>query len=187
MLKSLAPLALLVLIAPPFLTRADALPDAQLLRIMLRGKNLHAGDRARVRIEVKNAGDAPLPRVPVVLMVDGNRYDEWMLPKELPPGEQTTWDTTFSGARGMHLLMATVDPLDDVPEARKTNNSAFINVGVADKSPSFQWVGLAFGVLFFLLGVAAGALLSRPQQVGRRRGGTRPRGRTGPPPTGVRR
>jgi hypothetical protein len=68
----------------------------------------------------------------------------------------------------MHLIAATVDPLDDVREGNATNNAAFINVGVGDPRAPFPWVGLAFGMLFFVLGIGAGALLRRPDSIRRR-------------------
>jgi len=150
-------------------TAAEALPDAEVARISLSRGDLHAGDRVRLTIEVRNAGDAPLPRVPVVVTVDGAPYSEWALPKELAPGEQATWKTAFSGDRGMHLIAATVDPLDEVGEGNRANNAAFINVGVGSRRAPFPWVGLAFGVLFFVLGIGAGALLRRPDSIRLRR------------------
>jgi len=168
-MRVFAPVALLVLIAPIFATAAEALPDAEVVRISLRGRDLHAGDRVGMTVDVKNDGDAPLARVPVVLTADGVAYSEWALPRELAPGEQITWKTVFSGDRGMHLIVATVDPLDEVRESSKTNNSAFINVGVGDRRPPFPWVELVFGVLFFALGLGAGGLLRRPDSVRHRR------------------
>jgi subtilase family serine protease len=161
--------ALLALLSPTFATAAEALPDAQVVRISLRGGDIRVGDRVGLTVEVKNAGNAPLPRVPVVLTVDGAAYSEWMLPRELAPGEQTTWKTVFSGDRGMHLVAATVDPLDQIREGDKTNNAAFINVGVGDRRPPFPWAGLVFGVLFFILGIGAGGLLRRPDSIRVRR------------------
>lgn len=159
----LVPLLIVAAAALPARTPAAAgqreLADAELVHISLHGKNLHAGQRVKVSIDVRNAGTAPLPPVPVVLTAGGRPYAEWRLPRELAPGEQVTWGTTFAGARGMHLLVATVDPLDDALEANKGNNSAFINVGVGERKPPFPWVGVAFGALFFLIGLGAGGLL----------------------------
>jgi len=174
MRASLLPIALLLVIVAAFAARAEALPDAQVVRISLRGHDLHAGDRAGLTVEVKNAGDAPLPRAPVVVTVDGNAYSEWMLPKELAPGEQATWKTVFSAGKGMHLIVATVDPLEEVRESNRANNSAFINVGVGDRRPPFPWVELISGVLFFTLGLGAGRLLRRPHGIRPRRQARRP-------------
>jgi hypothetical protein len=100
--------------------------------------------------------------VPVVLTVDGDRYDEWVLPKVLGPSEKAVWRTTYVGTRGMHLLAASADPLDDIPELSKSNNSAFINIGIGDERPPFPWLGLLLGVFFFVLGMGAGGVMRRP-------------------------
>ena len=142
---------------------------APAVQIMARGKSLRAQARIPVSVEIRNGGDAALPPVPVAFTVDGGGYADWRLPKPLAPGESVTWHLTFTGSRGMHLLAATVDPFDDVPGMDRSNSSAFINVGLEEAGPPFPWLAFSFGLICFLLGAAAGALLRRPTGLRARR------------------
>jgi subtilase family serine protease len=153
------------------------LPDAA-VTLTAGGSNLRAGDKVRLTIVVRNEGAAPMPPAPVALTADGRQSAEWAFPRELAPGESAEWRTTYVGTRGMHLLSVSVDPLDEVLESSRSNNTAFLNIGLADASPPFPWLALLFGVLFFALGMGAGGLLRRPdlgRSRPRRKAVTRPR------------
>ena len=138
-----------------------ALPDAA-ITLTARGGGFRAGEKIGLVVVVRNEGSAPLAPVPVALMADGRRYAEWKLPGELAPGASAEWRTSYVGARGMHLLSVSADPFDDVAESSRSNNAAFLNVGLADARPPFPWLALLSGAVFFALGLGAGSLLRRP-------------------------
>jgi len=164
---------LLAALAGVALLPADvaAQPDAEVGGISVRGGGFHAGDRVPLTIEIRNTGNAPLPAVPVALMVDHRHYADWNTSRELGPGRSATWRLTYVGGRGMHLLVATVDPFDDAPDANRANNSAFVNLGLGEERPPFAWMTLLLGLVFFAAGAVAGVLLRRPE---RRRSRRRP-------------
>jgi len=157
---------LLAAVAGVALLPADvaAQPDAELVGISVRGRDFYAGERVPLTIVVRNTGNASLPPVPVALMVDQRHYGDWYTTRELGPGETASWRLTYVGGRGMHLLVATVDPFDDAPDANRANNSAFINLGLGEERSPVAWVTLLLGLVFFAVGAVAGVLLRRPER-----------------------
>ena len=140
---------------------AFAYPDAQLLRITAEGNELHDGDRVPMRIEIRNLGNDALPPSPVTLTIDDGPYAEWKLPDPLPPNNTAVWPLTWTATRGSHLIVATVDPLNDILESNEANNSAFINLGVAEAQRPFPWPAFAAGLVSFLVAAGAAFLLRR--------------------------
>jgi len=156
-------LVLLALLALASLgqTRVLALPDAQVPGIAVKGGDFSAGDRVPLTIEIRNAGDAPLPPIPVTLTVDDEPYAEWKLPAQLRPGQTVSWSLTWSASRGSHLLVAVADPLNDVPESDERNNFAFVNLGAAQREQAFPWSAVVVGAVSFLIAAVAAFLLRR--------------------------
>jgi hypothetical protein len=188
MLRPALPLLLALALMPaPAATRPPAARPVPTAEIAVRGRRFRAKERVQVMITIRNQGQAPMPPVPVALVVDGTTFADWTLPRALPPGESLTWRVTYTGQRGMHLLVATVDPLNEVPQADHSRASAFLNLPLAEaRSPLSRWAIVA-GFLAFCLGLAAGVLLRRPPTRSRR---ARPRAPVRPgarPPVGSRR
>ncbi len=140
---------------------ALALPDAQLVGIGAEGSNLCAGDGVPLTVEIRNAGDEPLPPVPVTVSVNNKPYAEWKLPNAVAPGEAVVWPLTWRAAAGSHLIVATVDPLNEVVEPDEGNNSGFINLGVAEAGTAFPWVALAVGIASFVIAGGGAFVLRR--------------------------
>jgi len=157
-ITSLAALALALSL--PAWASAPALPDAQLLRISAEGGDFRQGDRVPLRIEVRSAGKAPLPPIPVTLTVDYEPYAEWKTPADLPPGQTTTWSLTWNATRGSFPFVATVDPLNEVLESDETNNTTFINIGAAGPPEPSPLPAILAGLVSFALAVALGFLFS---------------------------
>ncbi len=88
-------------------------------------------------------------------------YAEWKLPAELQPEETAAWSLVWHATRGAHLLTATIDPLNEVVESSEANNSAFINLGVAEARDPFPWGAIAAGLGAFFAGAAAAVFLRR--------------------------
>jgi len=140
---------------------AVALPDAQVVRVGAEGSNLCAGDRVPLSIEIRNVGDEPLPPVPVTVTVNDKRYAEWRLPEALRPQEAATWSLAWRAAAGSHLVVATVDPLNEVVEANEGNNSGFVNLGAAEPGTVFPRLAFTVGVVSFLIAAGGGVVLRR--------------------------
>jgi len=148
----------------------------------VKGRNFQAGQQVPIKVKIRNEGELPLPPVAVNLTVDGISYADWMLPHELGPGDSIVWSPPYTGVRGMHLLVATVDPLNDVPEAERSRSSSFLNLPVGEARSLLSSWALLGGFASFLVGAAAGILLRRPQPVRRTAGPRRPKGRARRPP-----
>ncbi len=144
-----------------YASRSATLPDAVIARIEVRGSNLREGDSVPVRVEVANRGDAPLPPVPVLLVVDDEPYAEWKPTAAISPSKSATWSLTWHATRGSHVLAATVDPLNDVAESDEANNSAFVNVGVEQAAEPTPWRAAAAGVAAIAVGVVTAAAVAR--------------------------
>jgi len=99
--------------------------------------------------------------VPVALTIDDKPFAEWKLPGFLPSNKIAVWSLTWTAARGSHLIIATVDPLNEILESKEANNSAFINLGVAERENVFPWSALAVGLVFFVIAAAAAFFLRR--------------------------
>jgi len=140
---------------------AFALPDAVLARIDASGKDFRAGDVVPIHVEIRNAGDDPLPPVLVSLAIDYQTYAEWTSPRTLAPGEATTWDLTWPATRGGHIFLATVDPLNTLAESDESNNSTFVNIGVGEARPVFPWAAAATGGASFVFGALIAIVLRR--------------------------
>ena len=146
---------------------ALALPDAAITRITVGGADLRDGDRAPVTVEVANRGDEPLPPAPVVLTIDDETYAEWKpLAQGYPaapiaPGTSVIWSLVWVATRGSHLVVATADPLDDVVESDKANNSAFVNVGVGEAGEPSPWPVALIGMAALLVGFGAAVAVNR--------------------------
>lgn len=136
--------------------RALALPDAQLTRISLEGRNFHDGDSVPLTVEIRNGGDEPLPAASVILTLDEKRYAEWQPPDTLAPDQSAAWELTWTAKRGGHVFVATVDPLNDVIESDETNNSAFISVGAGGKRRIIPLSVTLVATLAFVVGAIAG-------------------------------
>jgi hypothetical protein len=151
---------------------ACALPDAQVALTSPAEQGFREGDVVPLTAEIRSTGDRALPPIPVVLFADGGPYAEWRLPQELARGESTTWELSWTGRRGAHRFLVTADPFNDIRESDETNNTASLDVQVAEAPRPFPWRALAGGSLAFLLGLAAGRFLRR---LGRaRRASSRP-------------
>ena len=160
---------------------AFALPDAAVTGIDLEGWDFRGGDRLHMTVRVSNQGSSPLPPVPVVLAIDDEHQAEWKTPSALAPGAGAEWDLTWRAVRGSHIVLATVDPLNDVAESNEGNNSGFISLGVGEeREPSPRPAALA-GLASFLLAAIAAFGVQRFRSAARRsryarrrpRGGTR--------------
>jgi len=152
---------------------AFALPDARLLRIAAEGDDFREGDRVPLHIEVLNAGDAPLPSLPVVLAVDYETYAEWKTPADLAPGDTATWTLTWHATRGIFPFHAVVDPLNELVESDESNNTTFITIGAEQAPEPSPWVAVLAGILSFALAVGAAFLFTRAILIARR-GAKRP-------------
>ncbi len=130
-----------------------ALPDAAIVRIAATGSDLHEGDQVPISIEVANRGDAPLPPTSVVLSLNDKQYAAWKTPEILSPHATATWSLTWSAVRGSVVMLATIDPLNDVIESDESNNSNFISLGVGEVRPPSPWPPALAGLGAFLLGV----------------------------------
>jgi subtilase family serine protease len=151
----------LLIVSPLGQTRALALPDAQALRIAVKGGSFYAGDRVPLTIEIRNVGDAALAPIPVTLTVDDEPYAEWKLPADLAPGQTVSWSLTWNATRGSHLLVAAADPLNDIIEADEANNFAFVNIGAGQREQAFPWSAVALGTASFLIAALAAFLVRR--------------------------
>lgn len=137
-----------------------ALPDAQLLRILAEGGDFREGDRVPLQVEVRNAGDTPLPPLPVTLTVDFQPYTEWQTPPDLPPAQTATWSTTWYATRGSFPFHATVDPFNELRESDETNNTTFINIGAGAAPEPSPWPAITAGLLSFAAAAGLGFLIS---------------------------
>jgi hypothetical protein len=168
------PVALGGLFALVLPARASALPDATVTQMRAEGRDYRGGDVVPLEITVTNRGDGALPPVPVVLTVDDEPYAEWRLPAAVSPGESTVWSVSWRAARGSHVILATVDPLNDVAELSETNNSGFISLGVEEQPEASPWPAALVGFASFLFGAGLALVIQRV-----RRG--RPSRRRAPP------
>lgn len=163
-------LALLLLVAMTPAAKVAAAPDAVVARIAAEAADIEAGQNVPIQVTLANSGNSSLPPVLVVFLIDDQPHAEWQLPASLGPGESAEWPLTWKAQRGPHILMAQVDPLNDVPEADERNNSAFLSLGVADPPEPSPWPALLIGLMSLLLGILLGFLVRR-------------RRLRGPPPT----
>lgn len=145
---------------------SHALPDAAVLGIEVEGSDFRGGDRVPMEVQLVNRGDAVLPPVPVALTVNDEPYAEWKLPAPLEPNETATWSLHWAAVRGSHLIVATVDPLNDVREANEGNNSAFINVGAGKEPEPSPFPVILVGLTAFAAGAAAAGLFQRMRRRG---------------------
>ncbi len=152
-------LAVLFAIAPS--TCVFALPDATITYVTAEGRDLRGGDKVPLRVMIANRGDSALPRIPVVLAVDEHAYSEWVLPSALAPGDSVIWPLEWSATRGSHLILATADPLNDVPESNEANNSGFISIGVGEEPEPSPWPAALAGLGAFLFGALAAFVAQR--------------------------
>ncbi len=84
------------------------------------------------------------------------------------------WSVQWLAVRGSHVMLATVDPLNDVAELNEGNNSAFISLGVGEEPEPSPWPAALVGLAAFLLGGGATFLVQRLRPRARSR-------RAGPP------
>ncbi len=138
-----------------------ALPDAAIARIAAAGSDIREGDQVPITIEVVNRGDAPLPPTPVVLSLNDKHYAEWKTPSTLAPRATVTWSLSWSAVRGSVVMLATVDPLNDVIESDESNNSSFISLGVGEVRPPSPWPPALAGLGTFTLGVVIALTFQR--------------------------
>ena len=159
---------------------AFALPDAAVTGIDLEGRDFRGGDVLHMTVRVSNQGSSPLPPVPVVLAVDDEHHAEWKTPSSLAPGAGAEWELTWTAARGSHVVVATVDPLNDVVESNEANNSGFISLGVAEEPEPSPWPAALAGLAAFLLAAIAAFAVQRFRAASRRSryARRRPRGGT---------
>lgn len=164
-------------LAPWGWAAGGGLPDAHVGQIVVEGRGFAAGDDVPLEVEIRNQGQAPLPRTLVNLTADGAPYAEWTTPRELAPGESVTWKATYRGGRGMHLLVVTADPLNDIVESDQSNNSVFVNLGLEERGLQVTSASILAGLAAFLIGLAGGMWLRRPVREARAAGSQRrPRG-----------
>jgi len=154
-------IALLLLVLVTTAAESAALPDAVVSRIAAEAVDIQAGQDVTIEVTVANQGSSSLPPVLVVWLVDDQPLSEWKLPAALGPGEQVEWTHIWKAERGSHILLAQVDPLNDVAEADERNNSAFLSLGVADQPETSPWPALLVGFVSLLLGVLLGFFLRR--------------------------
>jgi len=159
---------------------AFALPDAAVTGIDLEGRDFHGGDVLHMTVRVSNQGSSPLPPVPVVLAVDDEHQAEWRTPSALAPGAGAEWDLTWRAVRGSHVIVAAVDPLNDVVESNEANNSGFISLGVGEEPGPSPYPAALAGLASFLLAAIAAFGVQRFRSAARRRryAPRRPRGGT---------
>jgi len=159
---------------------AFALADAAVTGIDLEGRDFRGGDLLHMTVRVGNQGSSPLPPVPVVLAIDDEHHAEWRTPSALAPGAGAEWEFTWTAVRGSHVVVATVDPLNDVVESNEANNSGFISLGVAEEPEPSPWPAAFAGLAAFLLGAIAAFAVQRFRAAARRSryAPRRPRGGT---------
>ncbi len=138
-----------------------ALPDATITQLRVEGRDYRGGDLVPLDVTVSNRGDGTLPPVPVVLSIDEEPYAEWRTPSPLGPGGTVVWSVEWLAARGSHVMLATVDPLNDVAESNEGNNSAFVSLGVAQEAEPSPWPAALVGLGAFLIGGALTFLFQR--------------------------
>lgn len=153
--------ALLLLLSVTPAAEVMAAPDAVVAQIAAEATDIEAGQLVPVQVTLANSGSSSLPPVLVVLLIDDQPHAEWKLPAALGPGERVEWPLTWKAERGSHILMAQVDPLNDVAEADERNNSAFLSLGVADQPEPSPWPALLIGLVSLLLGILLGFLVGR--------------------------
>jgi subtilase family serine protease len=156
---------LLVLCVMPAV-EAVALPDAVVVRIAAEATDIEAGQHVPIEVTLANQGTAVLPPVLVVLLIDDRPHAEWKLAEALSPGERAERTLTWTAERGSHIILAQVDPLNDVREADERNNSAFLSLGVAEEPEPSPWPALLVGLASLLLGVLLGLLVRRKHHRG---------------------
>ena len=169
-----------LLVALTWQALAFALPDAAVTGIDLEGRDFHGGDMLHMTVRVSNQGSSPLPPVPVVLAIDDEHQAEWRTPSALAPGAGAEWKLTWTAVRGSHVVVATVDPLNDVVESDEGNNSGFISLGVAEEPEPSPWPAALAGFAAFLLAAIAAFGVQRFRAAARRSryAPRRPRGGT---------
>ena len=145
-----------------------ALPDAAVTGIDLEGGDFRGGDLLHMTVRVRNQGSSPLPPVPVVLTIDDEYHAEWRIPSALAPGAGAEWDLTWTAVRGSHVVVATVDPLNDVVESNESNNSGFVSLGVAEEPEPAPWPAALAGLAAFLLAAIAAFAVQRFRAAARR-------------------
>lgn len=157
---------------------ASALSDAAVTGIDLQGGEFRGGDLLRMTVRVSNQGSSTLPPVPVVLAVDKEHYAEWKTPSALAPGAGAEWKLTWKAVRGSHIVVATVDPLNDVVESNEANNSGFISLGVGEEPDPSPWPAALAGLASFLVAATVALAVQRFRAAARRRryAARRPRG-----------
>ncbi len=155
------PVALGGLLALLLPVRAFALPDATVTQMRAEGRDYRGGDVVPLEITVANRGDSALAPVPVVLTVDDEPYAEWRIPAMVAPGESIVWSMNWRAARGSHVMLATVDPLNDVAELNEANNSGFISLGVEEEAEPSPWPAALVGFASFLFGVGLALAIQR--------------------------
>ncbi|MBN1458596.1 MAG: hypothetical protein JXA57_03610 [Armatimonadetes bacterium] len=156
-----AVLVLLVLLFVIPTAECAASPDAVVAQIATEATDIEAGQEVSIRVTLANQGSSSLPPVLVVLLIDDEPHADWKPPATLDPGERVEWPFTWKAERGAHILMAQVDPLNDVVEADERNNSAFLSLGVADEPEPSPWPALIVGLMSLLLGVLLGFFIRR--------------------------
>jgi hypothetical protein len=138
-----------------------ALPDATITQLRVEGRDYRGGDLVPLDVTVSNRGDGTLPPVPVVLAIDEEPYAEWHTPSPAGPGDSVVWSVQWQAARGSHVMLVTVDPLNDVAESNEANNSAFISLGVAQEAEPSPWPAALVGLGAFLVGGALTFFIQR--------------------------
>jgi hypothetical protein len=58
--------------------------------------------------------------------------------------------------RGSHIILAQVDPLNDVAESDETNNAAFLSLGAAEEPEPSPWPALLVGFASLVVGLVLG-------------------------------
>lgn len=160
-----------------------ALPDATITQLRVEGRDYRGGDLVPLDVTVSNRGDDTLSPVPVALAVDEEPYAEWRTPSPVGPGGSVVWSVEWRAARGSHVMLATVDPLNDVAESNEANNSAFISLGVAEEAEPSPWPAALVGLGAFLVGGALTFFIQRVRlRAGSRRSahGAQRRGKANP-------
>lgn len=146
-----------------------ALPDAVVIGIDAAGQDFREGDVLKMTVRVKNQGSSPLAPVPVAAAIGDEHRAEWVTPGTLDPGAVVEWEFAWTSVRGSYVVVAAVDPLNDVAESDEANNSGFISLGVAEKPDPSPWPAALAGLGSFLAAAAAGIAIQRYRLARRRR------------------
>jgi len=89
------------------------------------------GDKVNIRVTIHNYGGVNVSNARIVLYIDDESIDEKNI--SLPKHSYTTITFIWIATKGSHDIKLSVDPSDEIKEAREDNNQASTSISVKEK------------------------------------------------------